>query len=114
MRVTSPHREEDPGTEAPLYQVMDKQALSWPSGTRLSAAIKTHSADIKGSTAVHIWLTSAPPGRDNNICILMTGPKLVRQAPELTKKPPELTEKLEMILILDSGALALSRNVRPL
>lgn len=60
MRVTSPPRGQDPGAEAPLHQVMDKQALSWPPGTRLSAAIKTDPADIKGSTAVHIWPTSGP------------------------------------------------------
>lgn len=70
----------DPGAQALLDQVMDKQALSWPLGTRLSAAIQTHSADIKGSTAVHMWPASAPRGRGKNIRILMTGPRLVRQA----------------------------------
>lgn len=36
----------------------DKQALGWPPGSGLSAAVKHISADIEGSTVVHIWPAS--------------------------------------------------------
>lgn len=110
MRVTSPRGGQGPGAEAPPQQVMDKQALDWPSGTRLSAAVKTDPADIKGSTPVHIWPTSGA----NNICMLTTGPKLARQAPSADQGAPRARGEACNDLILDSGALALSRNVRPL
>lgn len=104
MRVASPHRGKGPGAEAPLDQAMDNQ-MSWLSGTRLSPAIKTHSADIKGSTAVHIWPASAPLGRGNNICNLMTGPSFVRQA---SRAPQQAYSNFDFGL----RSLALSENVR--
>lgn len=73
MRVTSQGGRGGSWCRGLPDQVMEKQASSWPPGARLSqTAIKTHSADIKSSRAVHIWPASAPPGRANNIHILIT------------------------------------------
>lgn len=73
----------------------------WPPGARLPAAVKIHSADIRGSTAVRIWPTSVPLAG-----VITSASRRQDQIQKgLTRhwggRPPELTKQLDVILILD-------------